>query len=74
MKATHTAIFSSVTQTQTQLARVWLEYESSGITLSVSGVWIWYAQPSLNHHSPECQIFIIKQRKLKSYGHLMLLF
>ena len=71
-----TAIFSSVTQTQTrtQLARVWLEYESSGITLSVSGVWIWYAQPSLNHHSPECQIFIIKQRKLKAYGHLMLLF
>ena len=35
-----TAIFSSVTQTQTrtQLARVWLEYESSGIKLSVSGV------------------------------------
>ena len=35
-----TAIFSSVTQTQTQtqLARVWLEYESSGIKMSVSGV------------------------------------
>ena len=35
-----TVIFSSVTQTQTrtQLARVWLEYESSGIKLSVSGV------------------------------------
>ena len=35
-----TAIFSSVThtQTRTQLARVWLEYESSGIKLSVSGV------------------------------------
>ena len=35
-----TAIFSSVTQTQTrtQLARVLLEYESSGIKLSVSGV------------------------------------
>ena len=27
-----TAIFSSVTQTRTQLTRVWLEYESSGIT------------------------------------------
>ena len=26
------------TQTRTQLARVWLEYESSGIKLSVSGV------------------------------------
>ena len=35
----YSAIFSSVTQTQTrtQLARVWLEYESSGIKLSVSG-------------------------------------
>ena len=34
------AIFSSVTQTQTrtQLARVWLEYKSSGIKLSMSGV------------------------------------
>ena len=33
-----TAIFCSVTQTQTrtQLMRVWLEYESSGINLSVS--------------------------------------
>ena len=32
-----TAIFSSVTQTQTrtQLARVWLEYESSKVKLSV---------------------------------------
>ena len=35
-----TAIVSSVTQTQTrtQLARVWLEYESSEVKLSVSGV------------------------------------
>ena len=35
-----TAIFSSVTQSQTrtQLARVWLECESSGINLSVNGV------------------------------------
>ena len=33
-----TAIFSSVTQTRTQLARVWLEYESSEVKLSVSGV------------------------------------
>ena len=33
-----TAIFSSVTQTRTQLARVWLEYESSDVELSVSGV------------------------------------
>ena len=30
-----TAIFSSVTQTRTQLARVWLEYESSKVKLSV---------------------------------------
>ena len=71
-----TAIFSSVTQTQTrtQLARVWLEYESSEVKLSVSGVYFWYAQQSLNPHSLECQIFIKKQRNLKSYGHLMLLF
>ena len=32
------AICSSVTQTGTQLARVWLEYESSEVKLSVSGV------------------------------------
>ena len=34
------AIFSSVNQTpfRTQLARVWLEYESSEVKLSVSGV------------------------------------
>ena len=36
-----TAICSSVNQTQirTQLARVWLEYESSEVILSVSGVY-----------------------------------
>ena len=33
-----TTIFSSVTQTRTQLSRVWLEYESSEVKLSVSGV------------------------------------
>ena len=31
-----------------------MEFESSGINSSVSGVQVWYSQHSLDHHSLEC--------------------
>ena len=45
------AVFSTFTHTRSRLIleKVWLEFESSGINSSVSGVQVWYSQ-----HSLEC--------------------
>ena len=53
-----TAIFSTVTHTRTRalLEKVWLEYESSGINLSMSEVQVWCPQHLLDLSSLECQL------------------
>ena len=56
MKHALRAVSSTFTHTRTRLIleKVWLEFESSGINLSVSGVQVWYSKHSLDHHSLEC--------------------
>ena len=53
LTGTLSAVFSTFTQIRTRLKleKVWLEFESSGINLSVSGVQVSYSQHSLDHHS-----------------------